>query len=210
MSTYKRIDGDYSVSTLNAADNVLITTNTVKIFGNLDVGGNVTYINVDELNIRDPFILLNSSNTATYAANSGILTHRTTSDFAGLRWSNTANQWEISASTDTTGETGTWVAIATGNVISNAAGANTQVQFNDNNNFGASAAFTFDQAANTVGLTGSLALADQVLAPTPVASTSKIYANVPAAGDSGIYVSNTTVQDELASRRRAIAFGLIF
>jgi hypothetical protein len=210
MSTYKRIDGDYSVSTLNAADNVLITTNTVKIFGNLDVGGNVTYINVDELNIRDPFILLNSSNTATYAANSGILTHRTTSDFAGLRWSNTANQWEVSASTDTTGETGTWVAIATGNVVSAAAGSNTQVQFNDNNNFGASAAFTFDQAANTVGLTGSLALADQILAPTPVASTSKIYANVPAAGDSGIYVSSTTVQDELASRRRAIAFGLIF
>jgi hypothetical protein len=210
MSTYKRIDGDYSISTLNSVDNVLITTNTVKIFGNLDVGGNVTYINVDELNIRDPFILLNSSNTATYAANSGILTHRTTSDFAGLRWSNTANQWQVSSSTDTTGEAGSWVAIATGNVVSAAAGSNTQVQFNDNNNFGASAAFTFDQVANTVGLTGSLALADQALAPTPVASTSKIYANVPAAGDSGIYVSNTTVQDELASRRRAIAFGLIF
>jgi len=209
MSTYKRIDGDYSVSTLNAADNVLITTNTVKIFGNLDVGGNVTYINVDELNIRDPFILLNSSNTATYAANSGILTHRTASDFAGLRWSNVANQWEVSSSTSTTGETGTWVAIATGNAVTTAAGANTQVQFNSNNNFGASAAFTFDQAANTVGITGAVALADQISVPAPAASTSKIYANVPAAGDSGIYVSGTAVQDELASRRRAIAFGLI-
>jgi len=210
MSTYKRIDGDYSVSTLNPVDNVLITTNTVKIFGNLDVGGNVTYINVDELNIRDPFILLNSSNTATYAANSGILTHRTTSDFAGLRWSNTANQWQISSSTDTTGEAGTWVAIATGNVVAGAAGANTEIQYNFNNDFAASAAFTFDQAANQLVLLGTLTLGNIGAVPVATANTATLYNAAVGEGDTGVYVKSTTVDDELISRKKAIFYSLIF
>ena len=67
MATYKRIDGDYAITTLNSADNVTITTHTLEVVGNLDVSGNLTYINVTELNIQDPFILLNASNTGTYA-----------------------------------------------------------------------------------------------------------------------------------------------
>lgn len=210
MSTYKRIDGDYSVSTLNAADNVMITTNTVKIFGNLDVGGNVTYINVEELNIRDPFILLNSSNTASYAANSGILTHRTASDFAGLRWSNTANQWEVSSSTSTTGETGTWVAIATGNVVSSAAGANTQVQFNLNNNFGASADFVFDSATNKLLLQGHATFGNIGSAPAPTANAVSLYHAELGSGGTGLYVKSPAVEDELVSKTKAIVFGIIF
>lgn len=210
MSTYKRIDGDWSITTLNALDNVNITTNTVKIYGNLDVGGNVTYINVDELNIRDPFILLNSSNTATYAANSGILTHRTASDFAGLRWSNTTAQWEISSSTDDTGETGTWLAIATGNVVSGAAGANTEVQYNDNGSFGASAAFVFDQGANLLTVSGPVALGNIGAAPSAVSNAAALYNAAVGEGDTGVYVKSATVDDELISRKKAIFYSLIF
>ncbi len=210
MSTYKRIDGDWSISTLNALDNVNITTHTVKIFGNLDVGGNVTYINVDELNIRDPFILLNSSNTATYASNSGILTHRTTSDFAGLRWSNTTAQWEISSSTDDTGETGTWQAIATGNVVSGAAGANTEVQYNNAGAFGASAAFVFDESANLLAVTGPIALGNIGSAPAAVANSAALYNAAVGEGDTGVYVKSATVDDELISRKKAIFYSLIF
>lgn len=210
MSTYKRIDGDWSINTLNALDNVNITTHTVKIFGNLDVGGNVTYINVDELNIRDPFILLNSSNTGTYASNSGILTHRTTSDFAGLRWSNTTAQWEISSSTDDTGETGTWVAIATGNAVSGAAGANTQVQYNNAGSFGASAAFAFDESDSKLTLTGHLALGNIVTAPAATANTAALYHNQEGSGGTGVYVKSTVVEDELVSKSKAIVFAIIF
>jgi hypothetical protein len=210
MATYKRIDGDYNITTLNALDNVNITTHTVKIFGNLDVGGNVTYINVDELNIRDPFILLNSSNTSTYASNSGILTHRTASDFAGLRWSNTTAQWEISSSTDDTGETGSWVAIATGNVVAGAAGSNTEVQFNNAGSFGASTAFTFDEADNKLTLTGHLALGNIVTAPAATANTAALYHNQEGSGGTGVYVKSTVVEDELVSKSKAIVFAIIF
>jgi hypothetical protein len=210
MSTYKRIDGDWSITTLNALDNVNITTHTVKIYGNLDVGGNVTYINVDELNIRDPFILLNSSNTGSYASNSGILTHRTASDFAGLRWSNTTAQWEISSSTDTTGETGSWVAIATGNVISGAAGANTEVQYNNAGAFGASAAFVFDESANLLAVSGPVALGNIGSAPSAVANSAALYNAAVGAGDTGVYVKSAAVDDELISRRKAVFYSLIF
>jgi hypothetical protein len=37
-----------------------------------------------------------------------------------------------------------------------AAGANTQIQFNDNNNFGASANFTFDSATNVLSIVGNI------------------------------------------------------
>lgn len=208
MATYKRIDGDYSITTLNALDNVNITTHTVKVYGNLDVGGNVTYINVDELNIRDPFILLNSSNTATYAANSGILTHKTASDFAGLRWSNTDARWEISSSTDTTGETGTWTAIATGNAT--VAGANTEVQFNDGGSFGANANFTFDQADSELRLDGYLSLGNQASTPSAPANAAALYNAAVGVGDTGVYVRSSSVDDELISRKKAIFYSLIF
>lgn len=208
MATFKRIDGDYTITTLNALDNVNITTDTVKIFGNLEVGGNVTYINVDELNIRDPFIVLNASNTATYAANSGILTHRTDNDFAALRWNNTAGQWELTASTDTTGLTGTFLPIATGNA--SVAGANTQVQFNAAGAFGASAEFTFDLSDAELRLNGYLSLGNQAATPSAPANAAALYNAAVGVGDTGVYVRSSSVDDELISRKKAIFYSLIF
>ena len=40
--------------------------------------------------------------------------------------------------------------------LQEAAGSNTQIQFNDNNNFGASANFTFDSATNVLTVTGNI------------------------------------------------------
>jgi hypothetical protein len=210
MATYKRIDGDYNITTVNPVDNVNITTHTVNVYGNLDVVGNVTYINVDELNIRDPFILLNSSNTASYAANSGILTHRTASDFAGLRWNNTSAQWEVSSSTDTTGETGSWQAIVTGNTLPGAAGSNTEVQFNNAGSFGASTAFVFDQATDKLGLQGHIVLGNIATAPAATANSAALYHNEIGSGGTGVYVKTPAVEDELVSKTKAIVFGIIF
>ena len=210
MATVKRIDGDYSISTLNSIDNVNITTNTVRVFGNLDVEGNLTYINVTELNIKDPFIVLNSSNTGSYPANSGILTHKSNNDFAGLRWNNVASSWEVSSSTGTSGETGTWINIATGFVVSNAAGSNTQIQFNTANNFDASADLTFDKAINKLELQGHLVLGNVAVAPSITANALTLFNQGVGGGDSGLYVRSNAVDDELTSRRRAIAFGIIF
>ena len=111
MKTVKRINGDYNITTIGASDNVNVTTNTLNVTGNLEVTGNLTYIDTETLQIQDPVIVLNKGDT--YAANAGIVTHKTSNTFAGLRWSNSAGAWQTSTSTDEAGETGTWVNIST-------------------------------------------------------------------------------------------------
>ena len=208
MATYKRIDGDYAITTLNSADNVTITTHTLEVVGNLDVSGNLTYINVTELNIQDPFILLNASNTGSYASNSGVLTHTAASTFAGIRYNATATQWEISSSTDTTGLAGTWSAIATGNVT--VAGANTQVQFNDGGSFGGNANLTFDKAVSKLTVQGQMVLGNIGTTPSSTANAAALYNKAVGSGGTGVYVKSSTVDDELVSKSAAIVFAIIF
>ena len=92
MNTKKRIDGDYYIETINSGDRVIIQTTAVAVTGNLEVAGNLTYINTEELDVKDPFIMLNSSNTSTYGSNSGILTHKTASSYSGIRYNNNASR----------------------------------------------------------------------------------------------------------------------
>lgn len=210
MTSYKRIDGDYYIQTIDPpTQKVYIDTDTT-VSGNLTVQGNLTYINVDELNVKDPFILVNSSNTGTYSSNSGLLTHRTASNFAGIRYNNTSAQWELSSSTDTTGTTGSWTVIATGGTVT-PGGANTAVQFNDGSGaFGGNANLTFDYATSRLTLTGTAALAYQSAPPTNVANTATMVANTPGSGGTGIYFTNGSDQDELISKSKAIVFSIIF
>jgi len=213
MNTKKRIDGDYYIETINTEDRVYINTNTMEVDGNLVVSGNITYINTEVLDVKDPFIVTNSSNTSTYASNAGLLTHKTASTFAGIRYNTTDNKWEISTSTSETGETGTWNEIGTAEA-GNVAGANTQVQFNDEGSFGASANFTFTDTsqlnvAGNINLTAGLQLADSA-APGSVANTTVLYGNVAGSGGTGVYFVDGSTADELVSKSKAIVFGIIF
>lgn len=210
MTSYKRIDGDYYIQTIDPpTQKVYIDTDTT-VTGNLTVQGNLTYINVDELNITDPFILLNASNTATYAANSGILTHRSNTTYAGIRYDATANAWQIATLvTNITGNTvGNWGNIPS--VASLAAGANTEIQFNDGGALGANAALKFDYASSQLFLDGTLVLDYTTATPPAVANTATVTSSTPNSGGTGIYFNNGSNQDELISKSKAIVFSIIF
>lgn len=208
MTTYKRIDGDYTIVSINATDNVIVDTHTLVVQGNLDVEGNLTYINVTELNVKDPFILLNASNTGSYASNSGVLTHTAVSSFAGIRFDATANLWELNyGDTDATGLTGTWAPISSGGSIG---GANTDVQFNDGGLFGGSSNFTFDKTSNIVTIQGQMVLGNIGATPGAPSNAAALYNKVEGSGGTGVYVKSATVDDELVSRTAAIVYALIF
>jgi hypothetical protein len=209
MATHKRIDGDYFITSVNATDNVIIDTHTVEVLGNLDVSGNLTYINVTELNIRDPFILLNASNTGSYASNSGVLTHETASTFAGIRYNATAGEWQLSTGTDTTGLTGTWTPIAIGGTVT-PGGADTNIQFNDSGTFGGNANLSFDKTTGKVTLQGHFALGNIGASPVSTANAVTLYNAVQGSGGTGLYVKSSTVDDELVSKSAAIVFSIIF
>jgi hypothetical protein len=209
MPTQKRIDGDYVITTLNPPDDVVVNTNTLVVNGNLDVVGNLTYINVDELNIRDPFIVLNSSNTSTYASNSGVLTHETDTQFAGIRYNATANRWELSVATDSTGLTGVWNPIDTGG--GGVPGAPfTSIQFNNSGAFAGDANLTFDAANAAVVLEGSQVFGNIGSAPAAVANSVSVFHNAVGDGDTGLYVTSAASTGELISRQRAVFYALIF
>jgi hypothetical protein len=227
MASYKRVDGDYTIENTLEPDGVTYTGNViincgnleintndggignVDIAGNLNVGGNVTYINVEELNIRDPFILLNSSNTGTYASNSGILTHKTSTTFAGLRYDNLSGEWQISIDTNVYGNSGSWGNLVTGSVVRNAAGSNTQVQFNTGGNFDASANLVFDKSINQLALQGHAVFGNLGAAPTAVANSVALYHNTVGAGETGLYALDDARNEELISKRKAVVYSLI-
>jgi hypothetical protein len=64
MSSYKRILGDYNIVSVQPqlGDNVNVVTHSVNITGNLNVAGNITYIDVSELVVNDPFITVAGNN----------------------------------------------------------------------------------------------------------------------------------------------------
>ncbi len=209
MKSFKRIDGDYTIQMVNSDDVLTLDSTTVEVTGNLEVTGNVTYVNTEQLNVNDPFLALNDNEAASYSSNAGILVHKTSTTYAGLRYNDTTGQWEISSSTGSEGTTGTWQAIAGGGA-GTVAGANTQVQFNDDGAFGAEANFTYDKDTNQMGIDGSIALVDQTSAPANVGSTTVLYANTAGSGGSGVYVVDDTVNEELVTKSKAIVFGIIF
>lgn len=205
MATHKRVDGTYYINTVNSIDNVEITTHTVKVFGNLDVQGNITYIDTTELDITDPFITLAANNTGVYS-NVGILAQKTSAPntYASLRWNTTSGTWQISS------DNVTFSDIAAGNTATLPGGADTDIQFNDAGAFGGNVNYSFDVANARVTLQGHQVFGNIATAPAAVANSVAVFHNAEGAGGTGLYIKSPGVEDELVSKSKAIIFGIIF
>lgn len=205
MATHKRVDGTYYIETINNIDNVEITTHTVKVFGNLDVQGNITYIDTTELDITDPFITLAANNTGAYS-NVGILAQKSSgpNTYASLRWNTTSGTWQISS------DNSTFVDIASGNTSTSPGGANTDIQFNNVGGFGGNVNYKFDVANSRVTLQGHQVFGNIATAPAAVANSVAVFHNAEGSGGTGLYVKSPSVEDELVSKSKAIVFAIIF
>jgi hypothetical protein len=215
MATQKRIDGDYVITTINPSDDVIINTNTVKINGNLDVIGNLTYIETTELKVDDPFITVAANNkgtigTATFQEQ-GLVTQTSASTFAGLRFNNGTLTWQISPSVDANGAPiSAYTDIGTASAAS-VGGPLNSIQYHDAGNvFGGSAYYSVDTANSRVTLQGDQLFGNIGTAPTAAANSVALYHNQEGSGGTGLYVKSLTVEDELVSKTKAIVFGIIF
>ena len=204
MKNFKRVDGDYTIQLINTTDVLTLDSTTVEVTGNLEVTGNVTYINTEQMNVADPFVLINDNDSDNYANRAGILVHKSSSEYAGIRYNRDLNLWQINqGSTDEDGLIGTWNSFGAG-------GTNTHVQFNDSGSLGGESAFTYKKDTNQIGLDGSIALTDQSSAPANVANATVLYANTAGSGGSGVYVKDDNINDELVTKSKAVVFGIIF
>lgn len=217
MSTTKRITGDYNIISLDptSGDNVNITTHSVNITGNLSVQGNVTYIDVTDLTVDDPFITVAANNTGTIGTatfqQQGLVTQTSGSTYAGLRFNNSTLDWEISPSVDGNGAPITaYQAIGLAGAAS-VGGPNASIQFHDSGNvFGGNASLTYDVANSQLTIQGHQNFGNIGSTPASVANSVSVYSKAQGSGGTGLYVISSTANDELVSKSAAIVFSIIF
>ena len=217
MATTKRVSGDYNISSVDAStDNVVITTHTVTVNGNLTVTGTTTSVETTNTEISDNIITLNKGEvgagvTATYA---GIEVDRGSSADVALRWNETSDKWEITTDGVSYDEIGT----ASGSGISDVV-SDTTPQLGgdlDINGFNITSARSNEDIVIDPNGTGKLEVASELKLlevgsdPTAVSTHTYVYAKDPGAGETGLYVANATRTDEVASNKRARLYGLIF
>jgi hypothetical protein len=203
MATVKNTSGNY---TITVADGLGLLT----INADLDVIGNITYIDSTELKVTDPFITVAANNNGAIQS-MGLVAQKTTTSFAGLRFNTVSGDWEISDSVNAEGDQiSPYQAILAGVLPSTTPGLpNNSVQFNVSNVFTGNSAFTFDVANSKVNITGQLVLGNIATTPTATANSAALYNGTVGAGGTGVYVRSTTVNDELVSKQKAIVYSLV-
>jgi hypothetical protein len=104
-----------------------------------------------------------------------------------------------------------------GITVDRGSSANVQIQWteslkswqltNDGSNYGNVVA----SVNGTVTLASNIVLKNTAVAPTATAGASTVFAQTVGNGGSGVYVTNSTYTDEeLATKKRSIAFSIIF
>lgn len=206
MATIKTTSSDYTVNLGPYDTGNAKWAGTMNVNGNLNVAGNITY--VTDIAVNDAFIIVAANNTGT-VTDMGLIATKSTASYAGLRFDVASNVWQISSSVTAGGApVAAYANIATGNA--SVSGSNTQVQFNDSGDFGASANLTFNNVTNVLTLQGSQTLGNIGSTPSSVANSVVIYNKAMGAGNTGLYVVSATANDELTAYNKAKLLSIIF
>ena len=195
MSTTKRINGEYTITNkgtgLTSGANITISTNTLYIDGNLQIGGNSTSVNHTELNITDNLITLNKGETGAgvtlgYA---GIYVDRGTQPNVAIEWNETTKFWTLSND-----GTNFYNIPTTASFLSNV--------YSD----------TSPALSANLDLRGRKIFNSNIAGPV-TGNTALFIGNVGAAG-TGVYATNntytTTSNTEVINKARSIAYSIIF
>ena len=207
MAVTKKIGtGDFNLTTNVAAQsNVIITTDTLKIIGNLYVQGNTSVVNVANISTADPTITLNANVTSPFAGNSGIEVNRGTGYATpALYWNETVGAWQI---TSNTASSGTYANIATTGASAGSVNVGKQYQL---------AYYQTDSLVSNVSAnltwTGNaqLTITGNLNATNVTVGTANLTTSAVSSGGTGIYFNNAGTADELASKSAAIKYSIIF
>ena len=227
MAEIKRVSDSYTISA------------PVIVFdGNVQVNGSNTVVDTITTTITDNSITLNSGETgagvSTLGTTAQIVVDRGSLPDVAIRWNEATDTWQVTADGSTyldiiTGSGTVSAAGSPGQVQYNSAGvlgAEANFAYDDSANLLYVGNVTVGNGSVTnVGTNGNLSLSAngtgtinmssvaaidyQGSTPSSTASKTKFYAATPGAGTSGIYFVNTVDSGEIASKKRAIAFGLI-
>ena len=203
MSQATRFNGDYNITGIDAESNVVVTAQSLVVKGNLIVIGSASEVSTVNTTISDNIVTLNSGETGhgVSAVYSGIEVDRGTLPSTSIRWNEMSLTWQV------TSDGTSYSDIAT-------VGGSFSL-FNDKHPV---LGGTLDIANQTIVNTQSdtirfdtgIAVMTSNAAPTAQAGYSVIYSQSPAAGGSGIFVSNEqSAGEELITKSKAFVYALI-
>lgn len=214
MSSNKRISGNYNITTTGASDTVTITSSAVVITGNLTVSGTQTTVNTTDTAVQDKLLEINAGQTGAGISGTqqaGITVDRGSSSPARLLYDDSDDKWKIDSGSGSLTELGTGSGSMT-EVLDD-----TSPQLGGGLDVNGQSIITVSNGHVVVAPDGTgelrldgapLRLQNQA-APSADSGYSKLHANTPAEGGSGIFVKNDTIEDELASKSKAILYGII-
>jgi hypothetical protein len=205
MSVTKKIStGNYNVTTATSS-NVVMTTGTFVLYGNLYVQGNTSIVNVANISTADPTITLNSNVSTPFLGNSGIEIYRGPTNYVpALYWNETVKAWQIVSNI---ANPSTYSNIATSSSGSGTVGSGTATHIPFYANTGDSVAdgganLTWN-GANLLTISGNLSTTNLVINGNYITTAAS------NSGGSGVYFNNGTQSGELVSNTRALAFSLL-
>lgn len=206
MSVTKRIStGNYNLTT--PAGNVVVTTDTMHIYGNLYVQGNTTVVNVANISTADPTITLNSNISVPFEGNSGLEIYRGPSNYIpALYWNETTESWQLAtniANAATYSDIATVATSGTGTVGVGNIGHFPYYATNSDTVIDAGPNLTWNG-------TSILTVTGNVITTNLQVNNTFITATTSGAGGTGINFDNGSQTGELISKQKAIAYSIIF
>ncbi len=206
MSVTKRIaTGNYNITTASTS-NVVMTTDTFVLYGNLYVQGNTSVVNVANISTADPTITLNSNVSTPFLGNSGIEVYRGPTDYtSALYWNETVKNWQVAINI---------ANVSTYSNISTESTGTGSVGFGNIGHlpyYAANVDTVVDAGANLIwDGTSILTVTGNIVTTNLEVNSTEITATTAGAGGTGINFNNGTQTGELISKRKALAYSIIF
>lgn len=214
MSTVKKFNSNLIIQNSGVlssnitldAETVNITSNLI-VAGNLTVAGTTTTVNTTNTNIKDNIIVLNAgeSGSGVVLGSAGLQIDRGTLPDALIGWNESVQAWQITSNIAD-------YPASYGNILTSTTALTEIVQDTSpqlGGNLDVNGFAITSTGFNTV-LTGNVQLNNTLAIPAAQPNSTVIYATVPAAGQSGVFVVNqTSTNEELVTKRRAFGFSLI-
>jgi hypothetical protein len=204
MSHVTRFNSSYDITGVDFTSNVNITAHTLTVNGNLKIVGSVSNVASTNTQVTDNIITLNQgeSGAGVSLGYAGIEVDRGSLLKTSIRWNESLDRWEL------TTDGSTYSAIST------TSGAITAVIDDTNPKLGGNldvlSRTIYSSTAGIVKFDDNVAIQVSTVAPSATAGYNTIYAQTPAGGGSGLFITNTSAQEqELVTKTKAIVYALI-
>lgn len=219
MASVKKFNSNLIIQSYSTSSNITLDAETVSITrgasiggavtiaGNLTVAGTTTTVNTTNTDIKDNIIILNSGETGNgvTAGSSGIQVDRGNFPDALIGWNEAIQAWQITS--NVADYPASYGNILTSTTALTAIVQDTSPQLGGNLDVNG---FAITADGFNLSLTGNVQLNNTLVIPAAQPNSTVLYATVPAAGQSGVYVVNqSSINEELVTKRRAFGFSLI-